>query len=104
MREHSLGLTGEFIQWHEDLCSIVKAFFGEDSDEFSNISSIKLEPPPELLDAGESLLRDINENKEVGNTERLMQNVYREYFRKRCFDLEEVIAACIVEVRKKKDR
>lgn len=79
----------------------MKTYFGEDSDEFSSISSIDLEPPPELLDAGESLLREINENKEVGNTERLMQNANREYFRKRCFDLEELIAAYIVKMRKK---
>ena len=101
LRQSSLWHTDEFVQWHGDLCSTIKDFFGGGSYEFSNISSIKPEPPPELLNDGESLLEKMNENIGAENTKHTMLDLCRENFRKRCFDLDDALAACIFKVRTK---
>lgn len=101
LREHSPGLTEDIRRWHEDLCSTVKAVFGHDSDEFSSIASINLEPPPELLEAAEALLNEIVRGGKTGKTEPLIQATYREYIRKRFHDLDDAIASCIFKLRQK---
>ena len=102
LRERVFDVTAEVARLHGDICSTVREIFGHESDEFSNITSIKLELPPGLMDAGEALIEDIDRgSRGVGNTEALMKTARRTYIRKRFDELYEAISTCIYTLRRR---
>ncbi len=100
--DRDLGVTEEVTRLHGDICFTVIKIFGQESDEFSNIQSISLELPPELMDAGESVIRSTYRGSgRVGETEASLNMARRRYIRKRLDELNEVISTCIYTLQRR---
>ncbi|MEE8371967.1 MAG: hypothetical protein V3R73_07420, partial [Sphingomonadales bacterium] len=96
------AITKELAEWHGELCCLVHKVFGKNSNEFHELSSVNLEPPPELQSRAEQTINQFfpDQDSKQDISKLVSSESTRQFLAKRLLELDELIEAYLYSLRR----